>query len=660
MKKALIIVLILSFFTKLSNAQNFTYGKNTAAEMDMSKYVNDTSAHAVVLQEFGESRMRVANDDYIKVFYTYHVKIKIFDNKGFDQGTVQIPVYNNSGDDSYENVYDIKGITTYKDDNGLIRQIELENKKIYPVKENKHWANYKFALPGLRNGCIVEYEYTIESPYWENFHSWQFQSDIPKINSEYDVHIPGFWNYNASLRGFLKLDKNTSEVERDCFSSAGAHCDCSFLTYGMHNVPAFIEEDAMTAPKNYRSAINFELVDYMSPYTGVKKRFTKEWKDVDYQLKTDPYFGRQLKRESLLKDKITPIIAGKTDDLSKAKAVYAYIQKWFKWNDYYGISCVDGLSKALDSHSGSVADINFSLIDALKAAGLKADAVILSTRENGSINNLYPVIGDFNYVIAKVDVGTGSYFLDATDPLLSFGTLPLKCLNGQGRVMSLEEPSYFIDLVTTQKQKSTYSMELTLQEDGKLKGTITNYSIGYQAYLKRKAIKKFNSTDEYVEDLNSRLPKLKILKSTISNLDSLDQPVGEVYEVEISLFDKVNNGNFTFNPFFLKRITENPFKMTDRLYPVDWGMASDERNILTVHLPKGYVVATPPQIVNIEMPNNGGRFLSSYEPLDNTFTFSNIIQFNKGVYSSGEYPYLKDLYNKIIQTEKGEMVFKKK
>jgi hypothetical protein len=660
MKKALIIALVLSFSLKLSKAQNFTFGNTTPAEMDMAKYANDTSAHAVVLQEFGESKMNVANDDYIKIFYTYHVKIKIFDSKGFDQGTVQIPVYNNSGGDSYEDVNSIKGITTYKDDNGLTRQIELENKKIYPVKENKHWANYKFALPGLRNGCIIEYQYTIESPYWENFHSWQFQTDIPKISSEYDVHIPGFWNYNASIRGFLKLDKNTSEIETQCFSSGGAHCDCSFITYGMHNIPAFIEEDAMTAPKNYRSAINFELVDYINPYTGAKVKYTKEWKDVDYLLKADPDFGHQLKKESLFKDKIAQVITAKTDDLSKAKAIYAYLQKWFKWNEYSGISCVEGLSKAFDSHSGNSADINFSLINALKAAGLKADAVILSTRENGSINNLYPVINDFNYVIAKVDIGTNSYFLDATDPLLPFGMLPLKCLNGQGRVMSLDKPSYFVDLVTNQKQKSTYSMEFTLQEDGKLKGTITNYSIGYEAYLRRKAIKKFNSTDEYVEELNSRLPKLKILNSTISDLDSLDRPIGEIYEVEISLYDKVNTGNFTFNPFFLNRITENPFKMTDRLYPVDWGMASEQRNILTVHLPKGYVVATPPQTSNVQMPNDGGKFLSSYDPLDNSFTFSNIIQFNKGIYSPIEYTYLKELYNKVIQTEKGEMVFKKK
>lgn len=625
----------------------------------MKNYAKDTSAHAVILREYGKSRMDVAADDYIKLIYEYHVKIKIFDAKGFDNGTVEIPVYNNSNNDLYENVDGITGVTYYKDDNGLTQKIELENKKIYPVKENKHWATYKFAMPGLRNGCIIEYKYTIESPYFENFHSWHFQTDIPKIYSEYEVHIPGFWNYNASLRGNLKLTKNTSVIEPKCFSSHGASCDCSLIVYGMKDIPAFITEDDMTAPKNFLSAINFELVDYTSPYGGGKKKFTQEWKDVDYQLRNDANFGSQLKRKGLLKDRITPVIASITDSLGKAKAIYAYLQKWFKWNDFIGIYS-DGIGKALDNHSGSIADINLSLVTALNAAGLNAEAVILSTRDNGTVNTLYPVINDFNYVVAKLNVGSKAYLLDATDPLLSFGILPFRCLNDRGRVMSLDKPSYWIDLNLPQKEISTYSLDFTLLDDGKIKGTIIKYSAGYQAYKERVAIKKFNSVDEYVENLNGKLPKLKILNSEISNLDSLDKPLSEKYEVEINLYDKLNGNELTFNPFFMDRITTNPFKLAERSYPVDWGMPSDERFILTMHLPAQYIVETPPQTVSVAMPNNGGRFLSSYEPTDNTFTFAHIIQFTRSIYTSEEYPYLKELYNKIIQSEKTEMVFKRK
>jgi hypothetical protein len=628
--------------------------------MDMKNYAKDTSAHAVVLQEFGRSRINIGNDENIKVFYEYHVKIKIFDAKGFDNGTVKIPVYNNSDGDKYESVDDIKGVTYYKDDNGMTQKVELENKKIYPVKETKHLAWYNFALPGLRNGCVIEFKYVKESPYWWDFPSWHFQSDIPKIYSEYEAHIPAFWEFNASIKGFLKLTKNNPSVESKCFSSGGSSCDCSLLVFGMSDIPAFIEEDYMTSAKNYLSTINFELSEYTNPYTGLKTKWTKEWKDIDYQLKDEFDFGGQLKKKGLFKDRIVPVIAGKTDNLDKAKAIYAYIQKLFKWNEYVGIYSTDGLSKAIEAHSGSDADINLSLVNALNAAGLNAETVLLSTRENGTINPLYPVIGNFDYVVAKVTIGDQSYLLDATDPLLPFGVLPLRCLNDKGRVFSLDKPSYWMDMNLQQKEKNTYTLDFTLQDDGKLKGTMVHYAIGYEAYKKRKAIKKFNTIDEYVEDLNGKLPKIKILKSEITNLDSLDQPLGEKYEMEINLFDKVNGNQLAFNPFFLDKIDTNPFKLAERTYPVDWGMQSEDRFILTMHLPAQYTIESPPQQMSISLPNDGGKFLTTYEADKNAFTFSNVIQFKKSIYSPEEYPYLKELYNKIIQSEKAEIVFKKK
>ena len=97
----------------------------------MKNYSLDTSAHAVVLQEFGKSRITIGNDDRIKLFFDYHVKVKIFDDKGFDNGTVKVHLYNNSDNDSYEEISGIQGITVFNDENGIQQEVELEKKKIY-------------------------------------------------------------------------------------------------------------------------------------------------------------------------------------------------------------------------------------------------------------------------------------------------------------------------------------------------------------------------------------------------------------------------------------------------------------------------------------------------------------------------------------------------
>lgn len=656
MRKILLLLFTFILTSTLARSQDFTYGDVSAQDLSMKKYAKDTAARAVVLNEYGNAQITIASDEVLKVIYNYHVKIKIINTKGFDKGTVEIPLRILKYGD--EQVNDLKGITTYTDENGNVQTTELGNKAAFTTTENKYWKTLKFTMPNLKAGSIIEYKYEFTSTQWV-IPTWKFQDDIPKINSLYEVHIPGFWNFNISLRGPYKLTKNTADIEKECFTRHGAKADCSHMTFQMADIPAFIEEDNMTAPKNFMSAIYFELSEWTNFDTGVKTKYTKEWKDVDFNLKHADYFGSQLKKKDQLKPYILPIISGKKDELEKAKAVFAYIQKTIKWNNIYSFGS-EGIRKALDSHAGTVGDINLTLVTALGAAGLNAEAVLLSTRANGVVNKLYPVEDDFNYVVAKVNIADKSYMLDASDPLLSFDMLPLKCLNDQGRVMSLDKPSYWIDLTPSQRKAQTSSYDLTLQSNGKLKGTITTYYFGYEAYDRRKAIKKFNTLDEYVENLDDKLVKTKILTSAISNVDSLDMPITEKYEVEIDAFDNLNHNKLAFNPFFFDRITANPFKLEDRNYPVDLGMSSDDRFTLNMHLPADYVIDSAPQGIAISLPNKGGKFITNFAGEGNNFTFSNVFQLTKTIYEPEEYPYLKELFNKIVATEKGEIVFKKK
>jgi hypothetical protein len=361
-----------------------------------------------------------------------------------------------------------------------------------------------------------------------------------------------------------------------------------------------------------------------------------------------------------MKERITPVIANKTDELDKAAAVYDYIKHTIKWNQADDMLSTDGIKKALENHTGNSADINLALVAALRAANIPTEAVLLSTRSHGNLNKLYPNLSNFNYVIARATIGDKSYLLDATEPLLPFGMLPLRCLNDQGRVFGLDKPSYWIDITTQQRENVTYTLNLSLQDNGKFKGTITRYSSGYSGYLRRQDIRKFNSTDEYVENFGEKLHKIKILKSDITNLDSLNNPLGETYEVEMNVYDNLNHDKLAFSPFILNQVTTNPFKLAERDFPVDWGMPSDERYMVTVHLPAQYIVENPPQGVSFSMPNQGGKFFTNFEGDSQNFTFSYDTKFNKSVYGPEEYPYLKELYNKIILTEKNEMVFKKK
>ncbi|MFD0941216.1 transglutaminase domain-containing protein [Pedobacter boryungensis] len=655
MKKILAVICFCSLFLS-TQAQDFNFGAITHDDYEFNKKTLDSNANAVVLREFGTATLQL--DDAtgrLLLMFNYHVKIKIYNKEGFNQANIVIPTYK---DDSREELIKNLKASTFNYVDGKFVETVMDKKAVFTENRSKYTSLTKFTLPNIKDGSIIEYSYLLQSPNYFNFKTWEFQSDIPKVSSEYIAYIPGNYNYNVTLRGFNKLNEQKAELSKECLRLNGVTIDCSKMTYNMKNVPAFLEEDYMTAASNFKSAIYFELSD-MQMTNGSKQSFTKAWKDVDYELTSDKNFGSHMKRKDVFKDLLPSILKNTTDELSKAQAIYNYIKKQIKWNSYYGKYSEENIKNVLENRSGNAAGINLSLIAALSAADLDAEAVIISTRDNGNVNKLYPIISDFNYVVAKVNIGEKSYLLDATEPLLPFGLLPLRCINDQGRVINLKKPSYWIDLKAAQKSVTNYALNGKLNSDGKIKGTITTTTLGYAAFNKRKEIKKYNSTDEYVEKLDEGLAKLSILKQEILNIDSVDKPLIETYEVEFAAHDGSNQNQLYINPFFINRISKNPFNLNERTYPVDLGAASDERISITISLPENYVVQEKPKDMGLALPSAGGRYLLQTNLTDNNLVLNQVLQFNKAIYAPEEYLYLKEFYSKIIQNQKTDLFLKK-
>jgi hypothetical protein len=80
----LVAVALLSPGCSTVRAQEhgFKFGEITYKDLNMKVYEPDTSASAVVLNEFGEGH--VDNDEEIRVVFDYHVRIKILKQRGVD------------------------------------------------------------------------------------------------------------------------------------------------------------------------------------------------------------------------------------------------------------------------------------------------------------------------------------------------------------------------------------------------------------------------------------------------------------------------------------------------------------------------------------------------------------------------------------------------
>lgn len=652
MKKIAISFLFL-LSTIIFNAQSkkeYNFGRIFQKDVDLTRNDIDSTANAAVLYESGNSRFFVENNKVV-IKTVYYFKIKIFNPEGFDHALFSIPLYYN--DSNYEKVEKIIGITH----NG-ISKTNLSKDQIFKETINEHWKEVKFTMPNLKSGSIIEVSYTLVTPFKFNLTGWEFQSDIPKIVSQYKASIPGNYIYNRKLIGYLKLTTNDSSLKKECFRVPGYRgtSDCEQITYRMEDIPAFVEEDYMTSKDNFISKIKFELKETIG-FDGGKSKYSTTWQATDRKFKTDKNIGVQLKKVKYFEELIPNEIKNIPNELDKAKAVHTFIKDYFTWNEKYGIFGKAKLKGAIDSKTGNSSEINISLINALKSVGLNAELVLLSTRNNGFPTKLYPVITDFNYVIAKLNINSSVYLLDATDKFKPFGELPYRCLNGYGRVMDFENDSYWYDIEPRVNAKTVAYVNLILNEEGNIQGKIKKVSSGYNAYSKRQNYSS-KTEDEIISEFENDFNNLTVINYTLENKNDIDKPLTEIFEVELNYDDGTNK--IYFNPFFIGNFEGNPLKQEDRLYPVDFGYKRKYMLHFKLEIPDNYKIESVPKSSSLKSSDNGISYILKSKKYENyKYTLYSNLNIGKTLFHNQEYQVIKNIFNEVIISQNTHLVIKK-
>lgn len=643
MKKIITLLVLLQCVSVLG--QKVHFGQLSSFESEFKTYEKDTTAHAVYLYEKGENYFEVRRG-YVRLITKYHAKIKVLDKEGFSEAEITIPYYHSES--STERVNDIAAITHT---DGLKYNI-IQN-TVYDVEVNERWSEKRFTFPNVQEGSILEYAYEIQSPFFYNLNGWEFQKNIPKIYTEYNAEIPGNYKYNRSLLGEFSLDVNEASIKSDCFSVPGVvkQADCEVLKYVMKDVPAFKDdEEYMLAPSNYRSRLEFELSEFQG-FDGITHEYTKSWKDVDKEFRTDGDIGGQLRKKNYFERNVPlEIISGKEDDLTKAKNLYNFVKSHYTWNGKFGIFRGNKVKRAFDEGTGNIAEINITLINLLNASGIDTDLMVLSTRKHGLAKKTHPVMSDFNYVVAKLDMDGTTYLLDATDKQLPFGMLPYRCLNYYGRVMDLDGDSYWYDIAPEKLNSRAIRVQVKLDpENGLASGTVEEVSKGYDAYFKRNRMASL-SKEEYLDEIEKEnIDGFFVKDYEMVKEESDEKNLVERFSFEVEKLEP--SETIYFNPFLIRYFKDNPFKAETRNYPVDFGYLRKFNYMANIEVPEGYRIKELPEPINLALPEGSGvmRFNTSKMQGNIMVVFSFQLRFTQ--YSSEGYHFLKEFFGNAVASQ---------
>ena len=647
------------------------YGKIDIETLKMSSYDKDTTAPALILGDYGETNVKLSLEEGWYYVFTRHQRIKIFNKSAYDLANQKVYL-TNYGSKS-ERINGLKA-ASYNIENGKTVKSEMDKNAVFDEKVDNHNTKVNFTIPNVKEGSVIEYTYSIKSPYVIFIPDWDFQSDIPALWSEYRVSYPEYFNYKKLQQGYLNFDVNEvstrpvtiSVMSNDKSNGPVAKSDIStdriqyidnIYRYMVNNVPAFHEEPYMNAVKNYVTAIDFELGSY-NPPQGMATNFYNTWDKVNEELLKDDQFGLQLKHGGFLKDYIGTIQSVSSDPMNKMIAAFHFIKYRMKWNNHNGFYVTKSLKDAFDKQTGNSADINLLLVLMLKELGLDADPVILSTRENGQLHPAQIMLNKFNYVIAECKIGQNAYLLDATEKACPYSLLPYRCLNGRGRIIS-ESNSDWIDLNSKQKYEYSCMLDLAIATDGKLSGTMSYLLNNYAGLVYRNDILAKNSKDDYALEFENENHGVTLTNLEIDNLDSLNKPLIQKGNIEVSNACMVAGDLLTFNPTLFEQLASNPFKLPKREYPVDFAYPRQFKYMFRYAIPDGYSLEELPPDVSIALPNGKGRYISSIKALGKVVMVNNILDINVPLFTSEDYEVLRQFYDTVVKREATMLVLKK-
>ncbi len=669
-KLLLLAFIVCSFYGSV--AQNYKFGKVSKKELLQQEHPKDPTSNAAILYREIHTNFDYTSDSGFYMITDVFERVKIYNKEGFDWASKEIELYQGSSGADDE-ISGLKAYTYYLGNGDKIEEIKLKSDGIFEEETNKYIHKVKFTMPDLREGCVIEYKYTIKSPFINNIDEFRFQETIPVEKVDVRFASPEYFVFKTHQKGWVpyKIDKSArdrtiplsnSRSQYDIYgnmTSKGGTRDLKFkedtYTIELDNIPAMKEETFAGNIDNYSTGLKFELSYVDFPGSSLQS-YSTTWEDVSKGIYEIDSFGHELKRSNYFEDDLDNLLSGVSSPEEKINRIFSYVVNKMTWNNYTSYYTNEGVKEAYKKGSGNVADINLMLVAMLRKANLNADPVLVSTKDHGM--PLFPTRNGFNYVIAGVELPDGILLLDATSKNAEMGILKSSVMNWQGRIIKKDGTSSWVSLSPQVPAVKSAMVNVDIQPDLSVTGQAKSRFTGNYAFRYRTEFKVLNE-DAQRKEIEKNANEVELSNLHFENLENLGKPVSLEYDFES--LDAVEDvaGKLYFSPMVFMATKESPFKPETRQYPIDFGYPMKDRYIINIELPKGYKVESLPENAVFNLGENTGNYRYLISQMGNKLQLSVEFSMNQSFIAADEYGNLKKFYELLIAKENEKVVLSK-
>lgn len=650
-KPALLILFTVCSLVIFAKTELPPYGEIDKADLRLKSCEFDKDAEAYELMSSGDVFYKVIDGDF-NIVTERRIRIKILTEKGIEKSKIQIRFFSMG---NYETIKNITGITYNLDSAGNIVTSQLDKASITIKAIDNQVSEVSFELPGVKVGSVIEYKFTKNRKSISNIDDWYFQDDIPTRISVYRIAIPAMFTFNSKVFASQDIEQERDIINEEAvYRKTHLQFASQLKTYTLENVSGLKKEPFMGAPKDYLQRVAFQLSGIKFG-NGEKKEISATWVQLTTGILKNEAFGGQITKNIPNTKKLDESLANIQGDYNKMALVYNYVRKKINWNGERGIYPSFGVRAAWDKKKGNEADMNFILINLLRDEGLAAYPLLVSTKDNGTVNIQYPFLQQFNTTMVFVMIEDKKYILNAADKYNQAYLIPSNVLNNDAFVVDNSKGGWIILSDENALLQNDVSLDIQINPMDSLTGKAVIKSYNYAKNQKLKIWEK--DTSSFINYYKATDSLFQIKNIDVEGADADSAALTQKFDFAKLVDSRKDHDSFSVNLF--EGLKDNPFITDERKTDINFNYKQSYTIQGEISIPDDYVFGCPENL-KLMMPDSS-IVLATYFNVDNSnMNFQITLNFKKTYYDVKAYPQLEEFYKKLYTVLNEKIAIKKK
>jgi len=591
---------------------------------------------------------RQVDRDDVSGRQTVYERIKILGEEGRKYGNVEISFLKGR-----DNIRDIKARTVEPDGSVVNLDAKPYETTIVKAKGVKYLAK-TFTMADVRVGSIIEYRYTDEmDPYWVYDSYWLLNADLFTKHAKFSLRrSPVYalrWSWPNGLPEGAQPPKE----------------DHGIVRLEARDIEAFQAEDYMPPERELKVRVDFVYESWNKESEPSKywEKFGKAQFDA-----TEKFLDKRKAMEQALATIVQP-----SDDLeTKVQKLYARMQQLRNysfereksWQEQKrekrrDINSVDDVWK---EQGGNGSEINLLFVGLLRAAGLSASLVGVSTRDSYFFTPKLMNSRQLNNNVVLVRLGSKDLYLDPGTAHLPFGLLPWHEAGVKGFLAAREGGTWIEtprpDCESTRVDRKA---DLRLAEDGALEGKVTVTFAGLEAFEMRIDAAQIddNARKKMVEDfVRGVLPaQSEVTLTNQPEWSGSSLTLTAEFTIKVQGWITSAGQRQLFTTGIFGGDEKHVFEHADRVHPVYFHFPHVETDDLVVALPSGWKIETLPA----PALEDHGLVVFKTKVMDDhgSLRISRTLRLNLLLLDTSYYPQLRDFFQYVRSGDEQQVLLRR-